>query len=93
MSRVPHYLDNQLTDGGEVVSLLCLLPFTTQENSWYSILLEAQSTIVWLEGRGKLKKVNELIGTGIRYLLTCSILPQSGISLNTETLNWGFKTS
>jgi hypothetical protein len=42
--RLPHFLDNQLTDGGEVVSHTCPLPFTPQEDSWYSFLLEAEST-------------------------------------------------
>jgi hypothetical protein len=42
-SRLPHFLDNQLKDGGEVVSLTRRLPFTPQEDSWYSILLEAES--------------------------------------------------
>jgi hypothetical protein len=45
-SRLPHFLDSRLTDGGEVVSLtrrpaVLLLP---QEDSWYSFLLEAEST-------------------------------------------------
>jgi hypothetical protein len=44
-SRLPNFLDNQLTDGGEVVSLTpqpaALYP---QEDSWYSFLLEAEST-------------------------------------------------
>jgi hypothetical protein len=26
--RLPHFLDNRLTDGGKVVSLTCWLPFT-----------------------------------------------------------------
>jgi hypothetical protein len=34
-SRLPHFLDNRLKDGGEV---------TPQEDSWYSFLLEAEST-------------------------------------------------
>jgi hypothetical protein len=42
MSRLPHYLDNRLTDGGEVDSLTSWLAFTHQEDSWYSFLLEAQ---------------------------------------------------
>jgi hypothetical protein len=37
-------LESRLTDDGEVVSLMCLPPFTTQEDSWYSFLLEAEST-------------------------------------------------
>jgi hypothetical protein len=43
-SRLPHFLDNRPTDGGEVVSLTrqpaALYP---QEDSWYSFLLEAES--------------------------------------------------
>jgi hypothetical protein len=46
-SRLPYFLHNQLRDGGEIVSLMprlaALLP---QENSWYSFLLEAESTPV-----------------------------------------------
>jgi hypothetical protein len=42
--RLPHYLDNRLTDGGKVVSLTHRPPFTPQEHSWYSFLLEAEST-------------------------------------------------
>jgi hypothetical protein len=42
---LPHFLDIQLTDGGEVVSLTrrqaALYP---QEDSWYPFLLEAEST-------------------------------------------------
>jgi hypothetical protein len=41
--RLPHFLDNRLTDGGEVVRFTCrpaaLYP---QEDSWYSFLLEAE---------------------------------------------------
>jgi hypothetical protein len=44
--RGPHFLDNQLTDGSEVVSLTrrptALYP---QEDSWYSFLSEAESTL------------------------------------------------
>jgi hypothetical protein len=39
-SRLPHYLYNRLTDGGEVVSLTRRPPF----DSLYSFLLEAVST-------------------------------------------------
>jgi hypothetical protein len=42
-SGLPHFIHNRLTDGGEVVSLTpaALYP---QEDSWYSFLLEAEST-------------------------------------------------
>jgi hypothetical protein len=43
-SRLPHLLDNRLTDGGEVIRLTCRPPFTSQEDSWYSFMLEAEST-------------------------------------------------
>jgi hypothetical protein len=44
MLRLPHFLDNQLTDGGVVVSLKHQPPVNPQENSWYSFLLEVKST-------------------------------------------------
>jgi hypothetical protein len=42
--RLPHFLDNWLTDGGKVVSPTPRPLFTSQEDSWYSFLLEAAST-------------------------------------------------
>jgi hypothetical protein len=43
-SRLPHFLDNWLIDGREVVSLTRRSPFTPQEDSWYPFLLEAEAT-------------------------------------------------
>jgi hypothetical protein len=43
-SRFPHFQDNRPTDGGEVISPTRQPPFTPQEDSWYSLLLEAEST-------------------------------------------------
>jgi hypothetical protein len=43
-SRLPHFLDNRLIDGGKVVSLTLWPPLTPQEYSWYSFLLEAEWT-------------------------------------------------
>jgi hypothetical protein len=37
-------IDSRLTDGGNVVSLTCRQPLSPQEDSWYSFLLEAEST-------------------------------------------------
>jgi hypothetical protein len=37
-------LDIRLTDDGKVVSLMRRLPFTPQEVSWYSFLLEVELT-------------------------------------------------
>jgi hypothetical protein len=45
-SRLPHFLDNRLTDGGEVVSFTRPPPFTPQEDSCYSFLLEAESEVI-----------------------------------------------
>jgi hypothetical protein len=42
--RLPHFLYNRLTDGGEDVSLTRRPHVYTQEDSWYSFLLEAKST-------------------------------------------------
>jgi hypothetical protein len=72
--RLPHFLDNRLTDG-KVVSPTRRPLFTSQEDSWYSFLLEAESTpraIVWLEG---LKK-STLSGIWTGDLPVCSIVPQ-----------------
>jgi hypothetical protein len=44
MLRFPHFLDSRLIDGGKVVSLTPRPHFTPQKNSWYSFLLEAEST-------------------------------------------------
>jgi hypothetical protein len=43
-SRLPHLLDNRPTDDGMVVSLTRRPPFTPQEFSWYSFLLEAEKS-------------------------------------------------
>jgi hypothetical protein len=43
-SRLPRLLDNRFTDGGKVVSPTHRPHFTYQELSWYSFLLEAEST-------------------------------------------------
>jgi hypothetical protein len=42
-SRLPHFLDNRVTDGGEVVSYMRRPPFHPQEDTWYSFLLEVGS--------------------------------------------------
>jgi hypothetical protein len=38
------YLENPLTDGGEVVKLYVPAALYPQEDSWYSFLLETEST-------------------------------------------------
>jgi hypothetical protein len=78
MLRLTHFLDNWLMDGGEVFSLARRPHFTSQEDSWYSFLLQAVNprVIAWLEGLGKLKKFNGLTGNGTHNLLVCSIVSQ-----------------
>jgi hypothetical protein len=47
MSKFPHFINNWLTDGGEVVSLKLRPRFNPpppQEDSRYSFMLEAEST-------------------------------------------------
>jgi hypothetical protein len=44
-SKLPQFLHNRLLIAGEGVSLTCRLPFTSQEDSWYSFFLEAESTL------------------------------------------------
>jgi hypothetical protein len=39
--RFPYSVDNWLTDGGEVVSLMRRPPFKSQEDSWYSDFIVA----------------------------------------------------
>jgi hypothetical protein len=43
--RLPHFRHNSLTDDSEIVSLTRRPSFTPQEDSWYSFLLEAESTL------------------------------------------------
>jgi hypothetical protein len=48
-------------------------PFTPQEDSWYSFLLEAESTSVAVRIRSNEKKKNHLIHTQTHDLPVCSI--------------------
>jgi hypothetical protein len=43
MSRIPNFLDNRLTDGGDVVSFKHPQRFTPRNILSYSFLLEAES--------------------------------------------------
>jgi hypothetical protein len=43
-SRLPYFLDSRLTDGGEIFSPKCRPLFTPRKITWYSFLLEAEST-------------------------------------------------
>jgi hypothetical protein len=79
MSRLSHFLDSQLTDGGEVVSLTRRPPFTPQEDFWYSFLLEAESTPSHSAAGTitSIEKFSDLIGNRTGDLPACSTVPQS----------------
>jgi hypothetical protein len=63
-SRLPYFLDNELTEGGDV-SL-------TRRLTFY-----APRAIVRLESLDQLKKSNELMGNRTRDLPACSLMPQA----------------
>jgi hypothetical protein len=44
-SRIPHFLDNRLTDGGEAIKPYEPAALYIHEESWYSFLLESESTL------------------------------------------------
>jgi hypothetical protein len=53
-SRLSHFLDNRLTDGGEDSSLTRRPPFTPQEDSWYSLVRH------WVDS-GAIVRLEELV--------------------------------
>jgi hypothetical protein len=75
MWRLPHFLHNQLTDGGEVVSLRHWLPFTSRNipgTHFYQRLSRPQGHST--AGRIRsIEKSNDLIGNQTHDLLACSI--------------------
>jgi hypothetical protein len=71
MLRFPHFLDIRLIDGSKVVSPTCWPPFTPMNiPRIFLILISVRDgvdprAIVRLEGLGKLKKSNDLIGISL----------------------------
>jgi hypothetical protein len=80
LSRLPHFVDNWPTDGGEV----SLYP-PPQEDCWHSFLLQAESIPgpqIQLGGLRKLKKSNDLIGNQTCNLPACNIMPHPTLWLS-----------
>jgi hypothetical protein len=67
-------LESRLTDGGQVVSPKRLPPFTPQEDSWYSFLLEAESP-QGHSAAGNIRKIEKMhfMWTRSRDIPVCSI--------------------
>jgi hypothetical protein len=80
MLRIPHCLDNRLTNGGKVVSPTHRLRFTPEKHYLYAsgthfyYRLSEPQGLVRLEGLDRLKKLIRLIGSRIRDLPACSIV-------------------
>jgi hypothetical protein len=72
--EAPTFIDNPFTDGGKVVSLTRWPHFTPTEVSWYSFLLEAEST-PGHSAAGSIRsteKSNGLIGNRTHDLPACN---------------------
>jgi hypothetical protein len=76
---IPHCLDNQITDGGEVVSLTHRPCYTSQKHHFFSVsgtyfcqMLSKPYGLVQLEGLDTLKKLNDFIGSRTRGFPACS---------------------
>jgi hypothetical protein len=86
-SRLPYFLDNRFTGGGEVVSLKRRSLFTPKENSWFSFLRINPRPIVQLEGFGSIEKFN-VIRNRTRDLSTHSMVPQLTTLPRVSTFIW-----
>jgi hypothetical protein len=81
MSRLPHFLDAQVTDGGEVVSLTRQLPFTPRKipGTHFSYMLSQHQGDSAAGRIRSIEKSNDLIGNQTCDLLAGSIVPQPTI--------------
>jgi hypothetical protein len=81
MLRIPHCLDNQLTDGGEVVSCMhrsCSTPqkYSSASGTCFCWRLSKPQGLVQPEGLGKVKKFTHLIGSPTCDLPAFSTVPR-----------------
>jgi hypothetical protein len=75
MSRLPHFVNIRLTDGGMKLSALRAgRPALSLYN--FCLRLSRPRSIVRLEGLGELEKSNDLIGNVTCDFPACSIVPQ-----------------
>jgi hypothetical protein len=79
MSRLPHFIENLLTDGGEIVSLLrwqkCFPPGRLLIHISVGSSVEPKA-IVLLEELGKLKQIINLIGNRTCDLPACKVVAE-----------------
>jgi hypothetical protein len=76
--RLPHFLDSQLTDGGEVVSLVRQPSFTPKKIPVTHLCYESES-IPGHRAAGRIRSIeksNDLIRNRNRDLPACSMVPQ-----------------
>jgi hypothetical protein len=76
-SRLPRFLDNRLTDGGEFVSLMHQLPFTPRKihDTHFCLRLSRPQGHSAAGSIRSIEKIH-LIGTRTRDLMACNIVPQ-----------------
>jgi hypothetical protein len=75
-SRLPHFLTNELTDGGEIVSLTRRPHFTFRKIPSTHFCYRLSRPQDCSSAERKLKNSSDLIGNGTRDLSACSIVPQ-----------------
>jgi hypothetical protein len=75
--RIPYYLDNRLTDCGEVLSITHW-PCSAPRNIplYLNLVFISDRGLVWLKGWGELTEFSWHIGFWTRDPLSCNIVPQ-----------------
>jgi hypothetical protein len=76
MSRLPHFIDNRLTDDGEVVSLTRRPPFIPRKIPGTHLSYRL-NRIQGHSAAGMIENCNDLTGNRTRDLPAYSIVPQS----------------
>jgi hypothetical protein len=74
VSKIPHFLENRLSEDGAVVSLTRRPRFAPQGDSWYELMLKA-SILKDHSAAGRirsLERYSDLIGGRVRDITACS---------------------